>query len=413
MNKKLLIIGYVWPEPVTTAAGHRMMQLIHAFKSFGYQITFGSTSSKTDFSADLAALDIDCVSLKLNHPSFDAFVQQLKPAIVMFDRFMVEEQFGWRVAEFVPNALRILNTEDLHSLRKTRETCHKKGVEWTVDEWLASDMTKREVASIYRSDLTLMISTYEMDLLTKKLDIPDQILLHLPFLMKKIGPEEQQEWLGFHERQDFISYGNGKHAPNVDSIKYLKESIWPLIRKALPEVKLKIYGAYLPQQILQMHNPKDGFHIEGWVDNLDQEIRKSRICLAPLQFGAGIKGKLVDAMRNGTPNVTTKVGAESMHGELDWSGGIAYDPNAFANEAISLYQNKEQWKKAQSNGIQILNTVYNEKVLLDRLMHKLEAILLDLSTHRNQNYIGQLLQHQTLASTKYMSKWIEEKNRKR
>ncbi|MGW9686230.1 glycosyltransferase [Flagellimonas sp. 2504JD1-5] len=412
MNKKLLIIGYVWPEPNTTAAGHRMMQLIHAFKSFGYQITFGSTSSKTNFSEKLEALDIHCVSLKLNHPSFDEFIKQLKPTVVLFDRFMVEEQFGWRVAGFAPSALRILNTEDLHSLRKTRETCHKKSVEWTVEEWLASDITKREVASIYRSDLTLMVSTYEMGLLTKKLNVPNTIMLHLPFILKGIAEKQQQNWSSFEERQDFISYGNGKHAPNVDSIIYLKESIWPLIRKALPEAKLKIYGAYLPQQIMQMNNPKNGFEVVGWVENLDQEIENSRICLAPLRFGAGIKGKLVDAMRNGTPSITTQIAAEGMHAELEWGGSITNDATSFAKEAISLYQHNERWEKAQFNGIQIVNTVYNEKMLLDRLKHKLDAILLKLATHRNQNYIGQLLQHQTHASTKYMSKWIEEKNRK-
>ena len=72
------------------------------------------------------------VSIQLNHSSFDAFVQDLNPDVVIFDRFMVEEQFGWRVAEFAPRALRILNTEDLHSLRKTREESHKRGEEFTL-----------------------------------------------------------------------------------------------------------------------------------------------------------------------------------------------------------------------------------------------------------------------------------------
>ena len=259
MNKTLLIIGYVWPEPNTTAAGHRMMQLIYAFKSIGYQITFGSTSSKTEFSSDLEALDIDCVSLELNHPSFDEFIEQLKPTVVLFDRFMIEEQFGWRVAQFAPDAVRVLNTEDLHSVRKTREACHKKGIKWTLDIWMSDDITKREIASIYRSDLTLMVSTFEMQLLTEKLNLPKNILMHLPFMLQKIEKEEQQKWPGFDERQDFISYGNGKHAPNVDAINYLKHTIWPLIRKELPNSKLKIYGAYLPQQVLQMHNPKTVF----------------------------------------------------------------------------------------------------------------------------------------------------------
>ncbi|WP_190808664.1 glycosyltransferase family 4 protein [Flagellimonas sp. S3867] len=410
--KNLLIIGYVWPEPNTTAAGHRMLQLIYALKTFGYQITFGSASVKTEFSSDLDALGVNCVSLKLNHHSFDDFVKQVDPAIVVFDRFMVEEQFGWRVAEFAPNAIRILNTEDLHSLRKTREDCHKKGIEWTTGTWLANDSTKREIASIYRSDLTLMVSTFEMDLLTEKLDVPNVIVMHLPFMLENVT-KEQQKWPSYEGRQDFITYGNGKHAPNVDSIKYLKESIWPLIRKVLPQANLKIYGAYLPQQIQQMHNPKEGFHVLGWVENLDAEIQKARICLAPLRFGAGIKGKLVDAMRNGAPTVTTPIGAEGMHGKLPWNGSIVDDTVVFAEDAIALYQNKEQWEQAQSNAIRILNEFYNKTLLEERLRKTIEAMELDLPAHRNLNFIGQLLQHQTVGSAKYMAKWIEEKNRKK
>ena len=150
----------------------------------------------------------------------------------------------------------------------------------------------------------------------------------------------------------------------------------------------------------------------GWVENLDQEIKNARICLAPLRFGAGIKGKLVDAMRNGTPNITTQLGAEGMCDELEWGGSVADNAISFAQEAIELYKNKEQWEKAQSNGIQIINQLYDKNVLQERFRNCLKTIGANLTAHRNQNFIGQLLQHQILASTKYMAKWIEEKNRK-
>lgn len=410
--KKVLIIGFVWPEPTTTAAGQRMLQLIQAFLGFGWDITFGSTAAKTEYSADLEKLGLKTTTLQLNHSSFDDFVKELNPDMVVFDRFMVEEQFGWRVAEQVPQALRILNTEDLHSLRKVREACHAKEGEFTLERWLTEDITKREIASIYRSDLSLLVSTFEMELLQDELKLPEEILMHLPFILDEISVEKTRDWPSFEKRIRFITYGNGKHAPNVDSIKYLEQTIWPLIRKELPEATLKVFGAYLPQQVLQMHNPKDGFLVEGWVEDLDSEIQKARVCLAPLRFGAGIKGKLTQAMQNGTPSVTSKIGAEGMHQNMDWPGDVADNLDNFVKASIALYNDSSFWQKAQENGIVLLNQYYSKSRLEEQLKSRLEALSKTLSQHRSNNFVGAMLQHQTMASTKFMGKWIEAKNKK-
>lgn len=409
--KQLLVIGHVWPEPKTTAAGNRMMQLLEAFFFHNFEITFSSTAIKTKHSEDLNKFEINEVGIQLNDSSFDEFILQLKPDIIIFDRFMVEEQFGWRVAENSPNSIRILNTEDLHSLRESRQFCFKKGEEWTHTNWLLQDKTKRELASIYRSDLTLLVSDFEAKLLEKTVGIPKSLLLYLPFLLKEITEAKTSEWSGFEERTDFISFGNGKHAPNVDSFTFLKSEIWPLIRKELPKANLHLFGAYLPQQILKMHDPQTGFLIKGWVEKLDTEIQNSRIVLAPLRFGAGIKGKLTQAMQNGTPSITTKIGAEGMHDDLNWGGIICDNQEEIVQSAIDLYCNSDKWKSAQNNGISIINTLFDEKENRTKLFAKLDTIRKNLFEHRSKNVVGGLLQHQSMAATKFMSKWIEEKNK--
>ena len=116
-NQQLLIIGTVWPEPRSSAAGARMMQLIQFFKKEGAEITFACSASNLEYSENLDRLDIKTKQIKINDSGFDTFIKELKPSVVLFDRFMTEEQFGWRVAEHCPDALRILDTEDLHSLR--------------------------------------------------------------------------------------------------------------------------------------------------------------------------------------------------------------------------------------------------------------------------------------------------------
>ena len=132
----------------------------------------------------LNSLGIDEVSIELNNSSFDDFIQELKPTIVVFDRFMMEEQFGWRVAENCPNALRILDTEDLHFLRKVRHQQYKRREVFTNEALLNSEDTKREIASILRCDLSLIISTFEMSLLTSVFKIDEEILYYLPFLLE-------------------------------------------------------------------------------------------------------------------------------------------------------------------------------------------------------------------------------------
>ncbi|MEM7485108.1 MAG: glycosyltransferase [Bacteroidota bacterium] len=412
MDKTVLIIGYVWPEPNTTAAGHRMLQLINFFKTNDYNVIFGTTATKTAHSFDLDALEVETVSLKLNHSSFDTFVRDLNPSMVIFDRFMVEEQFGWRVAEFAPDAIRILNTEDLHSLRTARAECVKKGEGFTLKKWRNHPKTIREVASIYRSDCTLLISSYEFEILRNELQIPKNLLFHLPFLLEKSTLEHIRSCPTFEERSDFVCIGNGKHAPNVDSISVLKNTIWPLVKKILPDTKLYIYGAYQPQQVLEMHNPKEGFYVMGWVKDLKSVMRTSRVLLAPLQFGAGIKGKLIDAMKNGIPNITTEIGAEGMHKGMPWNGAITNDWEAFAQAAITLYNNTDEWHEAQQNGVSIINQLYDKDVWEEKLMAHFEVLQNRLDAHRDSNFIGGLIQHQTLASTKYMGKWIEAKNNK-
>lgn len=407
MSQKLLVIGYIWPEPTTTAAGCRMQQLLETFLDFDYKITFASTASKTEYSLDLPSMGISEASIRLNHSSFDDFIKELNPDVVLFDRFMIEEQFGWRVAEFAPNALRILNTEDLHALRKAREEAHKKNQPFELKQWISHPLTLREVASIYRCDLSLMISTFEMAILQQQLNISTELLLHLPFMVNTVT----EPLPSFIERKGFVSIGNGKHTPNVDAIKILKNEIWSRIRKQLPEAEIHIYGAYLPQQVNEMHNPKEGFMVKGWAEDVFEALARSRVLLAPLQFGAGIKGKLLDAMQTGTPSVTTSTGAEGMHGDLPWNGTITDDWDTFAQAAIQLHENSGIWETAQKRGAQLLQTFYNKEKLQHRFKERLQTLSKNLDTYRSKNFIGKMLQSQIMSSTKYMAKWIEEKHK--
>jgi glycosyltransferase involved in cell wall biosynthesis len=411
--QRLLIIGFVWPEPNSSAAGSRMLQLISQFQQQGYVITFASPAMDSDFMVDLTSLNVDKKSIVLNCSSFDVFVKELNPNIVLFDRFMIEEQFGWRVAENCPDALRILDTEDLHCLRLARQKAFKAHHDFTIADTLKEEVAKREIASILRCDLSLMISEFEIELLKTTFKIDEKLLYYLPFLLDPISEATFEKLPSFEERNDFIFIGNFLHEPNWNAVQYLKETIWPLLRKQLPDTNLNIYGAYPSQKVMQLHQPKEGFHIKGRAIDANEVVQNARIVLAPLRFGAGIKGKLIEAMQCGTPSITTTIGAESMQGNLPWNGFVTDDVTEFTKAAVQFYQDKKLWTAAQQNAIAIINQRYSKERFENDFALKVQFLRSNLQQHRLDNFFGSLLQHHTLTSTKYMSRWIEAKNSKK
>jgi glycosyltransferase involved in cell wall biosynthesis len=413
----LLVLGYVWPEPNSSAAGSHMLSLVQSFVAKGYRVTFASPAQQGEHKFSLQSIGVTEASININDDNFDTFVTELNPDVVLYDRFMLEEQFGWRVTKHCPHALTLLDTEDLHSLRHARHSAFKQGRQ-VLDSDLCSDLAKREIAAIYRCDLSLIISDYEFSLLTSHFKVPEHILMHCPFMLDVNS--NNPSLLAYEQRQHFISIGNFRHAPNWDAVLWLKQQIWPYIRAQLPKAELHIYGAYPPPKATQLHNTSQGFLVKGWAEDAKLVMGQARVCLAPLRFGAGIKGKLAEAMQSGTPNVTTNLGKEGMTmgapwpGEvidIDYSGPMEAYAQDFAKHAVNLYQNKNSWVENQQKGYALLNQNFNKGQIESSLHRKIAEIRGDISAHRAANFTGLMLHHHTLKSTQYMSQWITEKNR--
>lgn len=412
--KKLLVIGYVWPEPNSSAAGSRMMQLIAIFQSQGYDITFSSPAVLSEHMVDLPALGIKQQSIELNNSSFDDYVENLQPDVVLFDRFMMEEQFSWRVDKACPTALKLLETVDLHCLREARQIAVKNNRNATDinNLELHTDIAIREIASILRCDLSLIISEVEIEVLKNTFGVAEDLLFYLPLMYESLNKENSiKKWPTYNEREHFVTIGNFRHAPNWDSVLYLKNSIWPLIRNKLKTAELHIYGSYPPKKAQQLHNPKQGFYIKGWAEDALETLSQYRVCLSPLRFGAGMKGKLADAMLTGTPSVTTEIGAESMYANYDWPGYIEESDNKISESAIELYENVTLWQEKQNNIFSIVNNIFNKENNEKKLIDKLTTIENKLEEHRNNNFTGKMLRHHTMKSAMYMSQWIEAKNK--
>lgn len=435
-NHKVLFVGLVWPEPTSTAAGQNILSYINLFITIGYQVTFACAAEKSEHSALLTSIGVKEQPIILNDSSFDTFVNQFAPDITIFDRFISEEQFGWRVSSAAPQCMKILDCEDLHFLRDARHQAYKDSNRDNINAltpvqsnaYLYSDLCKRELASILRCDLSILLSNYEYQLLTKVFGIPKTLLHYCPFLFPEQAIKPAKT---FAQRIDFISIGSFRHAPNWDAVLTLKQKIWPAIHQALPNALCHVYGSYLTPKAKQLENKQQGFLVHGYAKDAQEVIGNARVLLAPLNFGAGIKGKLVDAMQCRTPSVTTEIGAEGLLPYFDeknildgdnnsaeqnafWPGAIHNiysSTDYFIQSCIALYTNENTWTMASNRSKPLYSSIFNYTRQSKQLTDCIHHIGANITEHRQQHFLGQVIQHHTINSTKYMSQWIEAKTR--
>jgi O-antigen biosynthesis protein len=406
---QVLLIARVVPEPRSSASGGRLVSLMRFLKRAGCSVTLGTAAQASEFGVNLAEIGVDFIEVQLNCSSFDDQLRAVNPDIVLFDRFITEEQFGWRVAEVCPNALRVVDTQDLHFLREARQR-QLKNPEQRFSDLLQSDLACREIASILRSDLSLIISTFEQQLLVNDFAVPAARLFYLPLTVStKDFASFKNCWPKHSDRTGFVFIGNFLHEPNLDAAVYLRHEIWPLIRKALPEAMLFIYGAYVNDKVKRLESIKDGVLVRGRADDAWKVNAEARVALAPLRFGAGQKGKLLDAMLAGTPSVTSEIGAEAMSHGRAWPGAIADMPQEFAEAAVHLCQEEATWHCAQA----LIDPLIQEGFLEEHFEKALFSIFIEYAKNlvqvRKENFLGKMLMQQTMASTKYLSRWIELK----
>ncbi len=402
-REKLLVLGHVWPQPNATAAGEHMTHLLECFGQMGYAIHFASAAQKPEGFQFFSEFNIQQHKITINDDQFNVLLKEIAPAIVLFDRFMVEEQFSWRVRNICPNAIRVLDTEDLHFVRKEREQHYKgkktKGI---------SDIAKRELASIYRSDMSLIISKVELNFLVKDYNIPSSILCYFPLLSD--GALDSIRC--FQERKDLFFIGNFLHEPNWQTVLRLKKNIWPLLQQKLPNVELHIYGSHAQQKHLQLTNTKERFHVKGYIEDVTTPFSEYRLLVAPIPFGAGQKGKFLKAMEHQLPFVTSSVGAEAMFLDDIVTTIVIDDDIEFIEGVAKLYKDELKWNVIKDRLAPILKHHFDKECYFKILGGEINNISENLEKHRQKNIVGQLFWHHSMRSTEYMSRWIMEKNKR-
>ena len=443
---RVLFLSTVWPERTSSAAGVRTSDLVSSFLSRDIAVDFAATSAidercKPHVEA-LEGLGATPHVVQPNKESeFIRTLDRVRPDLVVFDRFYVEEMFSWMVAKHMPDVMRVVDMQDVHSLRGWRELLLKEQLKERND--VQGDMSRqidlssivssippasyepclRELSSIYRSDLTLVCSPIELDLLANSFHVPSCLLQEAGFFS---DGRRDNTFMDFTSRQNVMMIGNFLHPPNKDSVLWACTELWPAIREQIGgDVRLDIYGAYGNEQALvsKIGNPdKLGVRLCGWLPSLSS-MAAYRLLFAPLRFGAGLKGKVVDAWEHGLPVITTVIGSEGMEGmegprtggsrsAETWGGaGTATTARQLIDDTVRLYTDKDAWNAAQSRADDILSHLYDRRTNLADIHARIEAIHAKLPAVRKTNYTGALLANSQHRATEYFSRWIEIKNK--
>ncbi|CAK0828341.1 unnamed protein product [Prorocentrum cordatum] len=287
-----------------------------------------------------------CLRLAANDgPSVGAALEASSADLVVFDGFNAEERFGHYVRDLAPGAMRVLDMQDFHALRAGREELVERGA--TPAEVKAhrpgvgSPVLLRELASIHRCDATLAVSEEERAMLVDVYGVPAHKVHAATFGHEELSP--LAELPGFAARRDVMFIGNWRHRPNRDCAKWLVREVWPHVHELLPELRLNVYGANHTAEDMALTDERIGAVVQGYCKDVGQAMRGHRLLAAPLRYGAGVKGKLVEAMRWGLVTATTPVGVEPSHGA---AGGA---PSGGRRGWVCLLrQALERWEAARS-----------------------------------------------------------------
>lgn len=366
VSRRILIIDICTPTPDKDAGSVTAFYFMKAFQSLGYKVTFipaGNFLHIERYTPQLQKMGIEC----LYAPYVTNVEQHLKQCGAAYDVILLYRAHNaWlhihKVRKFCPNAHVIFDTVDLHYLREQRQAALENSKQIAQQ----AEQTKAiELGSMRLADATIVLSDVEKGVLLN--EIPDLTIFTVPLLLDIPGCHSL-----FSARQDILFIGGYEHPPNVDAVIYFAEKIWPRLKLQLPGIKFHVLGSKPPPEIMNLAS--EDIIIAGYVEKLDHYFDNCRLSVAPLRYGAGIKGKIGTSLSYGVPCVATFVAAEGMCLENGVNILLADDPDAFAEATIRLYQDETLWNQLSSGGLEFVSRHYSLEAGKERLHNILEHL---------------------------------------
>jgi glycosyltransferase involved in cell wall biosynthesis len=318
-----------------------MVNLIEILQTLGFHVCFMAENMAfvESYTPALQQTGVECIYHPHVKTPIDYFKEKGKYYdVVIVSRYYIAEPVMPMIRQYCPNATIVFDTVDLHYLREQRLA------EFENSKKLAEAAEKtrsKELAIIQQADITLVVSSYEQQFLaTEAKQARVEILSNIHHLHGRR--------VTYRKRRDIMFVGGYQHPPNIDAIVWFSKQIFPLIREHL-DIQLHIIGSKATKEIEALHG--DGVVFHGFVEDIEPFIDGCRIAVAPLRYGAGVKGKVNMSMSYGQPVVATSVAAEGMYAKHGHDVLIADTEAAFAEAVIELYNDSKLWNKLSKNGL--------------------------------------------------------------
>ena len=339
---QVLIIDHRLPTPDRDAGSFRSLEIIRAIQRRGHHVTIipDNLYPSSPYAENLQRIGVEVV----HHPYFPSVEGYLKEHgrdfdLVVIARAEIASRHFRSVKRFAPNATLVFDTVDLHFLREEREAEVKGDPKL---KQRALERKQQELSLTRRFDVTLVVSPVEKALLEQH--CPGAEIRVIPTIVS--GGDRPIP--GFDERANLLFVGGFQHPPNVDAVLFFAREIFPLVRSSAPGVVFQVIGPDAPAEVTGL--ACDDVQVLGYVPDVQPYLDQALLTIAPIRFGAGVKGKVNLSMAHGVPVVVSSIAAEGMHLVHEHNAMIADEPAAFAHSISQLFRSRELWERLSTEG---------------------------------------------------------------
>lgn len=351
----ILILDATLPTYDEDSGSLRIFTIMKLLMQLGYRITFFPDNLDSCFKYRHA---LESLGIEVFHGAYtigDALSYR------HFDFAMIcRVDIGHRYIPFIrlmsPKTKIFYDTVDIHYIREFRQAEIENNPQLAEN---AKSTKRKELSNCLLADLTLTVTEDDGKHLQQELP-------NLPFaVLPNVHESFPISDMTFEQRDGLVFIGNYNHQPNEDAVFYFVEHVLPKIHAHLPEVKLYLIGSNMKERMKKLAN--EHIQVIGWVDKVEPEFAKRRIFVSYLRYGAGMKGKLGQALSLGLPIVTTQIGAEGMGLVEGETALIADEPEQFAQAVCRLYTDEVLWQKLAQQGRDFIEHRYGETAICTQL----------------------------------------------